>query len=112
MTTTLAQGERRARKAHQCFHCCRDIPPGEVYGFQTNKYDYVYTLCWHLDCEELAHECRLLAGIYGDDEGWAGLRDQWCESGEYYRECDDWRGHYPHVIARMELSDQLRKAPA
>ncbi len=110
MSQTLAQGERRARKPHQCFHCCRYIAPGETYGFQTNKYDYVYTICWHLDCEALASECRKLADIDGGDEGWPGLREQWCESGEYYRECEAWRGFYPHVVARMELSDQLRGA--
>lgn len=109
MVVTLAEGTRKARKAHQCFHCYRDIPPGTVHGFQTNKYDYVYTIRWHLDCEELARECRTLADIWGDDEGWGPLRDQWCDSGEYQSECDGWRGLYPHVVARMELSDQLRR---
>lgn len=108
MVTTLAEGTRKARKSHQCFHCYRDIPKGETYGFQTNKYDYVYTICWHLDCEELAKECRNISNLC-DDEGWEPLRDQWCDSGEYERECDWWRGHYPHVVARMELSDQLRE---
>lgn len=108
MTTTISEGTRRARIPHQCFHCGRDIALGATYGFQTNKYDYVYTICWHLDCEALASECRRIAEIYGDDEGWDGLREQWCSSGEYYAECENWRGFYPHVIARMELSDQLR----
>ncbi len=106
MTTTLADGTRRARKAHRCFHCCRDIALGETYGFQTNKYDYVYTIAFHLDCEELAAKCRVLSDHYHDDEGWPGLREEWCESGEYYAECDNWRGFYPHVIARLELTDQ------
>jgi hypothetical protein len=106
----LNQGTRKARKAHRCFHCCRDIAPGTVYGFQTNKYDDVYTICWHLDCEELASKCRDLSGGDYDDEGWRGLREEWCASGEYYSECDGWRGHYPHVVARMELFDQLREA--
>lgn len=109
MVTTLAEGTRKARKSHQCFHCYRDIPNGETYGFQTNKYDYVYTICWHLDCEELAREYRNISDLC-DDEGWGPLRDQWCDSGEYERECDWWRGHYPHVVARMELSDQIREA--
>ncbi len=107
MTVTLAQGNRKARKPHQCFHCCRDIGIGETYGYQTNKYDYVYTLSWHLDCDALAKECRDLMDDPWDEEGWPGLREMWCASGEYYHECDLWRGFYPHVIARMELSDQL-----
>jgi len=108
MIVTLASGRRQARKQHQCFHCYRDIPVGTVHGFQTNKYDYVYTIRWHLDCEDLANECRILAGEQFDDEGWGPLRDTWCGSGEYKNECDLWRGFYPHVVARMELSDQLR----
>ena len=108
MVVTLNQGTRKSRKSHQCFHCCRFIAPGETYGFQTNKYDYVYTLAWHLDCDELAAKCRDLSEHCYDDEGWPGLREEWCASGEYFTECDAWRGHYPHVVARMELSDQLR----
>lgn len=110
MTITLSCGTRRASKTHRCFHCCRDIAPGQIYGFQTNKYDYIYTITWHLDCEALASDCRRLHDHYYDDEGWPGLRDEWCDSGEYFNECNAWRGHYPHVIARMELSDQLREA--
>jgi hypothetical protein len=108
MTITLASGTRTARKEHWCFHCCRAIELGTSYGYQTNKYDYVYTLAWHLDCEELAHKCRLLSGEDYIDEGWPGLRELWCDRGEYYTGCDNWRGFYPHVIARMELTDQLR----
>jgi hypothetical protein len=109
MVTILNCGTRTARKRHICFHCCRDIVPGTKYGFQTNKYDDVYTLSWHLDCEELAKKCRNLCD-YAFDDGWPGLRDEWCDNGEYFAECDAWRGFYPHVIARMELTDQLRKA--
>jgi len=108
MVQTFAQGLRRALKPRQCFHCGRHIVRGEVYGYQTNKYDCVYTLAWHLDCEELAAEYRRLSAHDYDDEGWPGLREEWCNSGEYYDECDRWRGFYPHVVTRMELSDQLR----
>ena len=108
MVVTLSEGTRRARKPHQCFHCYREIPERSVHGYQTNKYDYVYTIRYHLDCEDLASKCRRLSDMWGDEEGWGPLRDQWCESGEYQSECDTWRGLYPHVIARMELSDQLR----
>lgn len=111
MVQTLSQGIRKARKPHRCFHCQRAIGRGETYGFQTNKYDYVYTIAWHLDCDELAAKCRDLSEHCYDDEGWPGLREEWCASGEYFTECDAWRGHYPHVITRMELSDQLRATP-
>lgn len=107
MVEVFSEGTRTARKPHQCFHCYRYISAGETYGYQTCKYDHVYTLTYHLDCEALAHECRNIAGLY-DDEGWGPLRDDWCDSGEYENECNNWRGFYPHVVARMELTDQLR----
>lgn len=44
-----------------------------------------------------------------DWEGFPPLRDDWIDSGEYQIECDKWRVFYPHVIARMELTDQLRE---
>lgn len=105
---TLADGSRVARKPHQCFHCYRMIASGETYGFQTNKYDYVYTIHYHLDCEACASEYRDMIDGYWD-EGWGPLRDMWLDSGEYDAECATWRGHYPHVVARMELTDQLRR---
>lgn len=111
MVQILAEGSRIARKEHSCFHCGRAVVKGQSYGFQTCKYDHVYTICWHHDCEALANKCRHLAGNFCPDEGWQGLRDDWCDSGEYRGECDNWRGFYPHVIARMELTDQLRVTP-
>ncbi|RWR28800.1 hypothetical protein D2T31_11850 [Sinirhodobacter populi] len=108
----LMQGTRKARKPHQCFHCYRTIAPGEAYGFQNNVYDNrAYTLRWHLDCEECANETRNVSDLYGD-EGFGPLRDEWCNSGEYDAECNNWRGFFPHVVARMELTDQLRAARA
>jgi hypothetical protein len=107
MVTVIAEGTRTARVRHRCFHCERGIAPGTRYGFQTNKYDYVYTIAWHLDCEALASQVRDDCDYLGD-EGWEGLRDHWCSSGEYYAMLDEYRGHFPHVIARMELTDQLR----
>lgn len=109
MVATIMNGQRKARKHHQCWHCYRSISPGTVYGMQTNVYDgRVYTLKWHIDCDECSMECHRLSEHYYDDEGLPPLRDQWIDSGEYLSECDNWRGFYPHVVARMELSDQLR----
>ncbi len=110
MVERVADGQRKARKPHQCFHCYREIAPGTVHGFQTNKYDgTVYTLRWHLDCEEMAEKYRY-QGVYFE-EGWGPLRDEMQQSGEYPRELQWWRGAYPHVVCRMELTDQLRGRP-
>ena len=108
MVELISAGTRKARKPHQCFHCRRFIGIGGRYGYQTNLYDgAIYTLSWHLDCEECANEVRGLSFDVYDDEGWGPLRDEWLDSGEYEAECDAWRGFYPHVVARMELTDQL-----
>lgn len=108
MIVVLQEGTRRAKKAHQCFHCYRMIEPGARYGYQTNKYDFVYTLRWHIDCEEMAEKVRDPSDHY-DDEGWGPLRDDLVYSGEYPECLEDWRGEYPHVVCRMELTDQLRE---
>lgn len=110
MVTILSYGTRTARKHHQCFECYRAIAPQQKYGFQTNVYDgRVYTLAWHLDCGEFAHEYRKTSDWYDDGEGFPPLRDMMCY-GEYEADCDAWRGFYPHVVARMELTDQLYEA--
>ena len=112
MTQVLYQGTRKARVLHKCFHCYRKIGHGQRYGYQNNKYDgSVYTLRWHMDCEELANECRDLGDRYDMDEGFGPLRDEWCNSGEYHNMIAAWRGQYPHVICRMELTDQLMAKP-
>ena len=111
MTQVLQQGTRKARVHHQCYHCYRHIGTGERYGYQNNVQDgSAYTLRWHLDCEELAEKCRTLSGenYYGSDEGWGPLRDDWMDSGEYQSLISEYRGVYPHVICRMEFTDQLR----
>ena len=111
MVTVLVGSTRKARKYHKCWHCYNAIAPSQVYGYQTNVYDgNVYTLKWHLDCEDCAHECRKLSDHNYDWEGFPPLRDDWIDSGEYQNECNNWRGFYPHVVARMELIDQLREA--
>ena len=108
MVEIIKEGARRARKAHQCFHCYRMIEPGTVYGFQTCRYDDVYTLVWHLDCEAMASEYRD-GDDYGDyGDGFGPLRNDLIESGQYQEELNWWRGDYPHVVCRMELTDQLR----
>jgi hypothetical protein len=107
MAQLLTEGTRKARKPHQCFHCYRMIEAGTEYGFQTCKYDSVYTLRWHLDCEEMASRYR--DPSWYAEEGWGPLRDELQGSGEYLRELDWWRGDFPHVVCRMELTDQLRE---
>lgn len=106
--TTLSFGTRKSRKHRQCWHCYRSIAPGQTYGFQNNVYDgSFYRLAWHLDCDTMASEYQKISGWYDEGEGFPPLRDMLREL-EYKTDCDAWRGFYPHVVARMELTDQLR----
>lgn len=109
MVQTLSSGHRKGRKAHQCFECYREIPAKTTHHYQTNVYDgRVYTLRSHSDCAECAREYNHMTDQYFD-EGYQPLRDAWC-AGDYKLELDYWRGFYPNVVARMELTDQLREA--
>lgn len=106
----VAEGTRRARKHHQCFDCYRSISPGESYAFQTCIMDdSAYTICQHIDCRDLANEYRHDAGtdIYDYDDGFPPLKDEWGDSGEHDRLCDEYRGQFPHAVCRMEWSDQI-----
>jgi len=106
MVTVLYQGKRKARKHHTCYECYRAIAPNETYGYQNNVYDgSVYTIKWHIDCSEMGSEYRKEYSYYDDE--FPPLRDDMVESDEYRDLCNLWRGKYPHVIARMELTDQL-----
>ncbi len=108
MTQLLAQGQRRARVRHQCFHCYRDIVPGQTYNYQTCKYDYVYTLATHPDCDGLASMYRKENDCYYDsDEGSPPIMDEFAESGEAQDLLNAYRGFYPHAVTRMELGWQL-----
>lgn len=111
MGETLNSGERRTRKRHQCYDCCRGIPAGTVARFSTNKTDgRVYTLYSHVDCAAAALDYFSTVGWDNYWDGVPGLRDELCNSGEYHEEVNRMRGAYPHVVARLELTDQLRDA--
>lgn len=105
---TLSEGTRKARKPHQCYHCYRKIARGEKYRYQTNKYDSVYTLAFHLDCDALWWKYAKDAGIetWDYDEGWPPVKDEWRDSGEFEMLCNQYRGLYPHAVCRLEYTDQ------
>lgn len=110
MVTRISCGTRKARKPRQCFDCYREIPIGATYAFQNNIYDgRFYTLFQHVDCAACARKYQMDCGHhYYDDDGCPPLRDDWLNSGAYEENCDAYRGFFPHVVARMELTDQLR----
>lgn len=109
MIEELNRGRVKGRKAHQCFDCYRMIPRGVEHDFATFKYDDIYTLRWHDDCKKAAdfylkfHDLR-----FNDfDDGFPPLADMISDMGERDTDYATLRGHFPHVVCRLELNDQL-----
>ncbi len=108
MVEQFAYGKRKTRKPHQCFECFHAIPTGTVCDYQTNCYDgRAYTLYSHSDCSDLAREWRALQDYYYED-GYQPLQEEWAASGEYEKDCDAWRGFYPHAVTRLAFWFQDR----
>lgn len=111
--TILSEGTRKARKHHQCYECYRSIGPGQVYEYQTCKYDYVYTLKFHKDCRAASLEyCRVnrISPWDFDFGGYPPLADIISDGGEFKTDVDAMRGKFPHVACRLELTEQLAEA--
>ena len=85
----------KARKAHRCDVCGTTIPRGMVYLKSTGVYDGAW---W----ETLAHEDCAEMHIHHND---GRSEDDQCD--DYY--LDEYRGHWPHAVCRIELRQQLRE---
>ena len=103
----INRGERTGRKEHQCFDCYRMIPAGKRHYFFTGKSDgEIYTLRSHIDCHAASDH-------YNSEDGfdlWDGvppLRDMLSDSGEFEADCNMLRGHFPHVVFRLEWIEQI-----
>ncbi|MEP2955556.1 MAG: hypothetical protein ABJN39_09470 [Sulfitobacter sp.] len=105
----LSEGCPKARKHHQCFHCYRSIAPGTKHRKSTLKYDGVYTLRMHLDCDALWDRYMKDNGLshWRDfPDGSPPLADEFVDSGEFRHLCNAYRGFFPHVVARLEFSSK------
>lgn len=95
-----------ARKHHRCDHCRGWIAPGETYIREVGKWEGKrYAIKGHSDCRALWNEAF---PTYGDP--YDGMPHDLAEAigGDESRETIEheynlWRGHYPHVICRLEL---------
>lgn len=108
MIEEIGRTERKGRKPHQCYHCYRMIPATEVRDVFTGKMDgSVYTLHSHLDCQAMSN--AYVANGYAPDywDGVPPLADEMRNSGEFEHECAYWRGQFPHVVCRIEFSEQI-----
>lgn len=107
----LDSGERVGRKVHQCFDCYRPIPKGVEHHFSTCVYEgSAYTLRSHCDCHDANAYYREFHGLRIQDfdiDGIPPLADMISDAGEYLIDHSMLRGYFPHVVCRLELSDQL-----
>ena len=106
----IGEGTRVTRKMHYCFHCGQPIPKKTMAEYHVCKMDDVYTLYFHPDCDACWQQYLVAAELHISDfaEGFPPLADEWHESGMFDELCNDYRGLYPHVIARLELPEQRR----
>lgn len=95
-----------ARKHHRCFHCYRSIAPGTKHRRSVLKFDYVYALRFHPDCEALwdmySTEANVSPRDY--DDGYPPIYDDWRDSGDFDQLCDQYRGFFPHAVSRLEFT--------
>jgi hypothetical protein len=108
MIQLLAEGEAKARKAHQCYNCSRYIEPGEVYSYSRCVCDgRAYTVRSHRDCRAAALD-YISEGYPSDyEDGVPPLIEMMADSGDLQHEINRMRGHFPHVAARIEINEQL-----
>ena len=108
--TILDSGTRTARKEHLCFDCGRPIVPGAKYLFQVNTYEGCTTIKQHPDCADASEHYRIAAGLLMSDfwDGIPPLTEMISDGGEFDLDCALLRGHFPHVVCRLEFSRQKR----
>lgn len=107
----INRGVRKTRKTHQCYDCYTMIPAGTDVVFFTGKVDgRAYTLYYHHDCSDAG--CLYRSEMCFTDywEGVPPLMDEIYDSGEAERELARLRGHFPHVVCRIEMHKQKADA--
>ena len=110
MSELIADGTRKARKAHQCYDCYRPIREGESHYYQTVKGDYIDTIRMHHDCRKASDfyiKFHDLKYYHFDTDGYPPLADMISDFGEYMIDHNVLRGHFPHVVCRLEWHEQM-----
>lgn len=110
MVELLSQTTPKAAKSHRCWDCGRWIAKGERHIVNAMVNDgQAYRLRSHMDCHAAALE-YIAEGYPPDyDDGIPPLHEMiW--NGDGQRDLDAMRGHWPHVVCRLELTQQLRDA--
>lgn len=102
----ISRGHVTGRKHHRCFHCGQMIAPKTIHEKATIKNDDVYTLRSHLDCQAAADD-YISHGYWADYADGVPPLYEMIEGGDGQYDLDAMRGHWPHVVCRIELAWQL-----
>lgn len=101
----------KSRKTHKCEMCRRGIPKGSAYlRIAGSGSDGFYNGKAHADCNEMWQQ------IYADLDHSDGMEwdlleamDDCLSAAEMQETLDSYRGHFPHVVCRLEYRLSLRK---
>ena len=105
MTTLLGNYTYRARKQHRCWNCGGTIAPGTTYVQHACVNDgQAYRLKMHVDCEKAA-QIFYADNVWDFPDGWPPMLDYLQEESRDERKhfFDRLRGHFPHVVCRLEF---------
>lgn len=97
---------RKTRKPHHCDYCGSTIPQGSACIKEAGVWEGSFYTCYgHQDCRALWLE---VFSIYGDPYGGMAWDLGEVIGGDESREIvqaeyNHYRGHYPHVVCRLEL---------
>jgi hypothetical protein len=112
MVEVLASSTPRAAKPHRYYYCGEMIAKGERHNANACREDgAVYTIRSHTDCHAAALE--YISEGYGPDyeDGVPPLYEM-IENGDGQYDLDRMRGHWPHVVCRIELAWQRAEIAA
>ena len=103
MVHLLSEATPRAAKPHRCYDCGAMIPKGERHYVSACLNDgTAYSIRSHIDCRGAALEYS--SHGYDPDyyDGIPPLYEMIADGGNQY-DLDAMRGHWPHVVCRIEL---------
>lgn len=110
----FADGTRKARKAHRCEECGRDIVPGETYYYYAGRWDGDFCdgkRCQH--CEAVTHWLNAVCGGYVMGELQSELTEHYREGyGIWLARAAigvrrKWRGRRGDLMTVMSLPDPM-----
>lgn len=115
MVTTLARGERRARKTYHCGMCLAAISRRDFYAFSVNIYDgriYTWRECLPCDRDNVVTFVHDWTGGYHDEGVDYEAAIEWAEEAVGWPRSWHRPGRAIHPAERLAARDFLARASA